>query len=46
MEWKYKGYTCTLLGTSHNCPKLKLYGYRDEIQLNRAINKVIKKKAK
>ncbi len=38
----YLGYPRNMLGSGYNCPALKLFGYRTESQLNRAISKAAK----
>ena len=38
----YLGYARNFLGSGYNCPALKLFGYRTDTQLNRAIAKVDK----
>jgi hypothetical protein len=45
--WSYMGYSCTSRGgLSYDCPALKLYGYRNDLQLHRAVKReVIKRNA-
>jgi len=39
----YLGYPIFAQGISYNCPELKLYGYRDELALARAIYRTLGK---
>jgi hypothetical protein len=43
---EYKGYRMYFEGISYNCPTLKLRGFSTDLALMRAIERVLRKRAK
>jgi hypothetical protein len=43
---EHRGYGMYFAGCSYSCPELKLYGYRNDLQLKRAISRTLNDKVR